>query len=289
MRIITVTTTAIVVTSCIAVVALPLMTLAAPVVKPAKGPVALRPIVPVPSIKISRITVIHRGSVALSDAVVLVSLSQKVGGQYDAAAAQQDTKTIESLGLFQGNVTESASPDPSGGVDLTYTVTENPFIKEIRFTANTPDGQPSIPAALLKAKMATKENTVLNAHLLTNDIDALLNHKDGPFWTQGFLVNAGVTRIDPAAGTLTIPLEETHIATIQIQGNSQILTEEIMQQIESKPGDLFNSHSVQADMTRVWHMGKFDTVGPLTETTDEDHQMTVIIPVTEKKSMPQTN
>ncbi len=278
-------TAATIAASCAAVVALPLMTLSAPAVRPVKSPMSLRPVVPELGVKISRITVVHRGTVALSDAVVLVSLSQKVGGLYNAAAAQQDTKAIERLGLFQGAVTESASADPSGGVDLTYTVTENPFIKEIRFTANTPDGQPSIPAALLKAKMATKENTVLNAHLLTNDIDALLNHKDGPFWTQGFLVNAGVTRIDPAAGTLTIPLEETHIATIQIQGNSQIPTEEIMQQIESKPGDLFNSHSVQADMTRVWHMGKFDTVGPLTETTDEDHQMTVIIPVTEKKSI----
>ena len=133
----TVTTAAIVAASCTAVVALPLMTSAAPVVKPAKGSATLRPIVPVPGVKISHITVVHHGSVAVPDAPVLAVLSQKIGGLYDSAAAQQDTKAIKSLGLFRGEVTESASVDPSGGVDLTYTVTENPFIKTIRLTANT--------------------------------------------------------------------------------------------------------------------------------------------------------
>ena len=280
----TVTTTALFAASCI----LPLMTLSAPAVPPVKGFAALRPIVPVPEVKISRITVVHRGSVALSDAVVLAALSQKVGERYDAAAAQQDAKTIKGLGLFQGPVTESVLADPNGGVDLTYTVTENPFIKVIQFTANTPDGQPSIPAAMLKAQMQTKENMVLNTHVLTNDMNTLLNHQNGPFWTQGFLADVGVTRIDPVTGTLTIPLEETHIAKIQIQGNTQVPTEEIMQQIKARPGDVFNSHLVQADTTRVWNMKKFDVVGPLTETTDEDHQMTIVIPVKEK-SMPQTN
>ncbi len=284
----TVTATTIAAASCI-VVALPLTTLAAPAARSVINHAGLHPVVAASGVKISRITVIHRGPVALSDACVLVALSQKVGGLYDAVAAQQDTKAIGRLGLFQGGVTESASVDPDGGMNLTYTVTENPFIKVIQFTANTPDGQPSIPTVLLRARMMTKENTVLNTTSLTRDMNMLLNHTNGPFWNQGFFADAGVTRIDPVTGTLTIPLEETHIAKIQIQGNTQVPTAEIMQRIQSKPGDVFNAHLMQTDMTSVWNMGKFSTVGPLTETTDANHQMTIVIPVTEKKSVLQTN
>ena len=62
-----------------------------------------------------------------------------------------------------------------------------------------------------------------------------------------------------------------------------------MQHIKSKLGNVFNYYVMQTNLTRVWNMGKFDIVGPLTETTGEDHQMTIVIPVKERKSMPQTN
>ena len=59
------------------------------------------------------------------------------------------------MGVF-GRVNSAVTADPAGGVDITYTVEDNPIIQKIVIRANTPDSQPPVPAGTLLALMDTK-------------------------------------------------------------------------------------------------------------------------------------
>lgn len=229
-----------------------------------------------------RIIIVHHGAHPVADWSILAVLSQKVGNTYDATQAQQDVKAIKSMGVFRGTVSENAAADPHGGLDVTYTVTENPFIKTITFTANTTDGLPSVPVSALKSHMETKEGQTLNTASLLRDMSTLLNNQNGYMRSQGFSADEGMTRIDPVTGTLTIGLIEAHIAQLNIQGNSQVPTPKIIEQVQSKVGDVLNYHMLDEDVARVTEMGLFTKVGPPAETTDPNHEVTVVIPVVEK-------
>ena len=129
------------------------------------------------------------------------------------------------MGYFNGDIGVDATPDPAGGVDLTYTVVENPVVKTIKFVANTKTGEPSVASATLKGLMDTKEGQVLNTNTLVRDLDRLFNRQTGYMRSKGYIVDVSTDiNIDPTSGVLTVPLVEAHIDQIRIMGNKKTKT-----------------------------------------------------------------
>ena len=233
--------------------------------------------------KIDSITI--RGNTRITTAAIMASISEKVGDQYSPDAADKDREAIKGMGYFNGEVGLSGSQNASGGVDLVYTVTENPVVKSIVFKANTKDGKPTIPAEKLKEMMDTHEGQVLNTNVLVRDLDKLFSRQTGYVRSLGYIFDVSSDiNIDPTNGTLTIPLIETHIDSIRVTGNKKTKTVVVTRELREKPGDVFDGQRLQKELTKIYNLGLFDEVGPYDLIPTDVGRVVVSIPVVEKRS-----
>ena len=229
--------------------------------------------------KIAHVTV--TGTKNISIDTVRAVLALKPGDAYTPEATAKDTASIKSLGVFN-TVSAAAVPAPTG-IDLTYTVIENPVVTAIKITADTPDKLPSVPAAELIAQMKTSIGQVLNTTVLVQDVNALFNHSTGYFWKQGYLtdVNNDIN-IEPKNGVLTIPLNEYRVHSIKITGNSRVKTADILAQMHTKIGDIYNYNALRRDEYSIYEMGGFKQVGDLTYDSTPPGKIDITLPVVEQ-------
>jgi len=236
--------------------------------------------------RVSRIAII--GNTNVSDAAIRAYVTQsglKLGEAYSAPLAEKARDAVKNMGYFNGDVGIGAVADPAGGVDVSFTVKENPIVKTIKFTANTPTGEPTIPADKLKSLMVTKEGQVLNTNTLVSDLDKLFNHQTGYVRAQGYIFDVSSDiNIDPLTGVLNIPLVEAHINSITIKGNKKTKSVVVTREFRSQVGDVLDEHKLQRDLTRVYNLGLFDEVGPFDETSTDVGKVDIVVPVTEKRS-----
>lgn len=245
---------------------------------PAKAP---SPTAPALTGTVTHIRIAGLKNVSLD--TVQAKLTLNVGDAYTPEAAQKDAAAVQSIGVFNGQVTATATPTSPSGIDLTYTVSENPIVQSIHITANTPSGQPSVPAADLMAQMKTKIGGVLNTNILVSDLDSLFNHTNGYVTKQGYLFNVSADiNIEPKTGVLTIPLVEAHIKFIEIMGNSRIKTANILAQMHTKPGDLYNANILQNDLSAIYELGEFKQIDPFRITAADVNTVSITIPVVEQ-------
>jgi outer membrane protein insertion porin family len=233
--------------------------------------------------KIAKITISGNKNIS-SDAIMAV-MSEKVGDEYSQTSAENDREAIRDMGYFNGEVGLTATQDAAGGIDLTYSVTENPVVKKIVFTANTPSGVPSIPVDDLKAHMDTKEGQVLNANVFKRDLEKLFDRQTGYAREKGYIIDPSPDlNLDPETDVLTIPLIEAHIDHIVIKGNKKTKTVVITREMHSEPGQVLNELALQKDLTNIYNLGLFEQVGPFEETPTDIGKVDITIPVVEKRS-----
>ena len=236
--------------------------------------------------RISRILIV--GNQNINDAAirgVITSAGLKLGAPYTAENAAAARDAVKAMGYFNGDIGLAGGQDPAGGVDVTFTVKENPVIKTIKFTANTPNGEPTIASSKLKSLMTTKEGQVLNTNVLVRDLDNLFNHTTSYVYQQGFIFDVSSDiNIDPLTGVLTIPLVEAHINSIKITGLKTTKPVVVTRELHSQVGDVLDEKKLQKDLTRVYNLQLFDEVGPFDPSSTDVGKVDITIPITEKRS-----
>ncbi len=239
--------------------------------------------------RISRILI--AGNKNINDAAirgVITSAGLKLGDAYTPENAAAARDAVKAMGYFNGDVLLSGAQDPAGGADVTFTVRENPVIKTIKFTANTPTGEPTIPSDKLRSLMTTKEGQVLNTNILVRDLSTLFNHdpaSPGYAYQQGYIFDVSSDiNIDPLTGVLNIPIVEAHINSLKITGLKKTKPTVITRELHSQVGDVLNEKTLQKDLTRVYNLGLFDEVGPFDPASTDVGKVDITIPVTEKRS-----
>lgn len=238
-----------------------------------------------PTGKISRLTI--TGNVHIPTATILAVITEKVGTPYDPQVAAKDQAAIKAMGLFDGAVGLHTTSDTQGGVDVIFTVKENPVVKKIVFTANTLDKRPSVPASLLTEQMGTKTSQILNTNTLITDLDRLFRYQGGFMRQKGYIVSVSKDiNIEPKTGVLTIPLIEEHITQIVIKGNQHTPTAQILSWMHSKPGKVLNENTLTADMKRIYAQGGFTQVGAWQVQPNAIGEATVTVPVVETQTGP---
>jgi len=236
--------------------------------------------------RISRILI--TGNQNINDAAirgVITAAGLKLGAPYAAENAASSRDAVKAMGYFNGDIGLSGAQDPAGGVDVTFTVKENPLIKTIKFTANTPNGEPTIASSKLKSLMTTKEGQVLNTNILVRDLDNLFNHTTSYVYQQGFIFDVSSDiNVDPLTGVLTIPLVEAHINSIKITGLKRTKPVVVTRELRSQVGDVLDEKKLQKDLTRVYNLQLFDEVGPFDPSSTDVGKVDITIPITEKRS-----
>ena len=224
------------------------------------------------------------GTHNVSAETIRAALTEKVGNTYSPQAAEKDRAAVQALGTFRA-VTAQATSDPTGGVDVTYTVTEYPVVTAIKFVADTPDKQPSVPASQLLSQMTLKVGQVLNVNTLNKDIAALFNLQTGYVAQQGYLFDVKAKLdIEPTTGVLTIPLLERRVQSVVITGNSRIKTDAILARMHVRPGDIYFVPAIQKDAEAIYSMGAFQEIKPGTWDAVGVGQVRITVPVVEWKT-----
>lgn len=243
--------------------------------------VSAAPVPPPPTGKITRIVILGSKNVPESD--IRAALTEKIGGAYSPEAAEKDRAAVQALGFFRGTVAETATPDPAGGVALTYTVAEYPIVTAIKFVADTPMKEPAIPSAMLVSQMTFKVGQVLDVNALYRDFTTLFDPHTGYVTNQGYLFSVGPDRdIDPKTGVITIPLIEYHIQAVKVTGLSPAKMADVLTKMHIKPGDLYNSGALWKDLGTIYTAGFLSGGLPSFDVTSPG-LITLTLPFTERR------
>jgi len=215
------------------------------------------------------------GNVNINSDAIRNVVGLKPGMDYTEQDVEKDRAAIMSLGTFSA-VTPHKEEVP-GGVKVTYEVTENPKINEIKIVGNDP-----IPAEKVLSLMKTKTGQVLNTTTLNQDIEAIQTY----YGDQGYI--AYVTEdigVDAKTGTLTVPILVNRVQDITITGNKKTKVWVFLREMKTKPGKVFNVKVLKEDIIRIYNLDILEDIKPYQITPGSEIGMVKItIPVVEKKT-----
>ncbi|MCX8052990.1 MAG: BamA/TamA family outer membrane protein [Armatimonadetes bacterium] len=202
-------------------------------------------------------------------------ISLKPGDDYTEQATERDRAAIMSLGLFIAVTVHKE--DASGGIKITYEVTENPLVTDIKIVGSDP-----IPASEILELIKTKPGQVLNTTTLNQDIEAIQAY----YSDEGYIgyVTADVGP-DPQTGVLTIPILVNTVESIEITGNKKTKSWVFLREMKTKPGSVFNAKVLKEDIIRIYNLDILEDIKPYQLLTgSEIGRIRIIIPVVEKKT-----
>ncbi|MDY3868668.1 MAG: BamA/TamA family outer membrane protein [Pyramidobacter sp.] len=203
---------------------------------------------------------------------ILRSVKSRVGEPLNQQTVTEDLQAIYDLGFFS-YVDAKVEADIDGLV-LTYVVTENPMITEIRFQGNT-----LYKEEKLKSLLFTQPGMLFNRVFFRNDIQRLKER----FQADGYVMNR-VQDVQVDDGVVTVFIVEPRIDEIIIQGNRRTKSYVIERAFPLKHGDLFNSTLLRHSIARLRNMGFFEDVNVGFEPAENPDNLNLIVTVKEKKS-----
>lgn len=202
----------------------------------------------------------------------------KEGLPYRGDAFTKAKQAIEDVGLYS-SVFARYEATADRRLRVIFEVFENPVIAEIRFTGNN-----SISSKELvdKARLVTQVGYVLNR----NDLEKDAQRIQSLYTTRGYRAFVSeIVEVDPKTNILTIPIIETIVEAIEIEGLRKTKKGVITRELRTKVGKPLNSQTLQRDISRVFATGLFSDVSNVrTEEGSEEGRTRLIIPVQEART-----
>ncbi|NLN79537.1 MAG: BamA/TamA family outer membrane protein [Armatimonadetes bacterium] len=215
------------------------------------------------------------GNVNINSETIRNAISLQPGDDYSEQAIEKDREAIMALGYF--SAITAHKEDVTGGVKVTYEVTENPKITEIKIIGSDP-----ISPEVILGLMKTKQNQVLNADTLNNDVEAIQAY----YGEEGYI--AYITEdlgVDPKSGVLTVPILVNRVESVVITGNKKTKSWALLREMKTQPGKIFNVKILKDDIMKIYNLDILEDVKPYQITPGAELGMVKItIPVVEKKT-----
>lgn len=215
------------------------------------------------------------GNVNINSDAVRNVVSLKPGADYTEQDVEKDRAAIMSLGTF--SAVTPHKEDVPGGIKLTYEVTENPKVTEIKIVGNDP-----ITVDTVLGLMKTKAGQVLNTTTLNQDIESIQTL----YGDQGYI--GYVTEdigVDPKTGVLTVPILVNSVQDVTVTGNKKTKAHVFLREMKTKPGKVFNVKVLKEDIIRIYNLDILEDIKPYQIAPGSEIGMVKItIPVVEKKT-----
>ncbi len=215
------------------------------------------------------------GNVNINADTVRNAILMKPGDDYTELDVEKDRAAITALGFFSA-VTPHREDVP-GGIKVTYEVTENPRVMEIKVLGSEPVSPDKIIAL-----MKTRCGGVLNTTTLNQDVEAIQHY----YAEQGNV--AYITEdigIDPKTGVLTIPILVSRVESVVISGNKKTRSWALTREMRTQPGKVFNSKTLKEDYIRIYNLDILEDIKPYQITPGSDMGLLkVTVPVVEKQT-----
>ncbi|MCL5105445.1 MAG: hypothetical protein M1133_15225, partial [Armatimonadetes bacterium] len=203
------------------------------------------------------------------------AVTLRPGDDYTDQALEKDKASIMSLGYFSAVTVHK--DETAEGIKITYEVTENPKITDIKIVGAAP-----LLIDQVSVVMKTKPGQVLNTTTLNQDIEAIQElYKDKKYI-------AYVTEeigVDPQTGVLTVPILVHRVESVEVTGNKKTRSYVFLREMKTKPGSILNLDTLNEDIRKIYNLDILEDIKPYQINPGSDVGLVKIsIPVVEKKT-----
>jgi len=213
------------------------------------------------------------GMSTVGENAVLAAVKTKVGDKADPETVKQDLQSIYELGYFF-DVVANFTEVPEG-IQVVYTVMENPQLKEIVIKGNT-----KVSTEKIKELLTIQPGTVLNAKTLNDNMRAVEQY----YHDQGFILAKVNDVAMGTGGVLTISVNEGVLEGITVKGNDKTKTNVITREVKLKTGEAFNVKDARRSMQKVYNLGYFEDVNMKLNPGKEPNAVVLETSVVEQKT-----
>jgi outer membrane protein insertion porin family len=202
----------------------------------------------------------------------------KEGAPFRADAFTKAKQAIEDVGLYS-SVFARTETTADRRLRVIFEVFENPVIAEIVFTGNN---SISTKELVEKGNLVTRAGYVLNR----NDLEKDAQRIQGVYAAKGYRAFVSeIVEVDPKTNILTIPIVETIIESITVEGLKKTKSNVVTREMRSKVGKPLDRNVLQRDISRIFATGLFSDVSNVrTEEGSEEGRTRLIIPVQEART-----
>jgi outer membrane protein insertion porin family len=202
----------------------------------------------------------------------------KEGTPFRNDAFTKAKQAIEDVGLYSSVFARTEST-ADRRLRVIFEVVENPVIAQIVFTGNN---SISTKELVEKGRLVTRAGYVLNR----NDLEKDAQRIQGLYSAKGFRAFVSeIVEVDPTTNILTIPIVETVVEEIAVEGLRKTKERVVTREMRTKIGKPLNSFTLQRDISRIFATGLFADVSNVrTEEGSEEGRTRLIIPVQEART-----
>lgn len=189
------------------------------------------------------------GNSTVATKAVMDVVKVKPGEVVTADKIKQDMQSIYELGYFFDVV--SNFNEVAEGVQVVYTVMENPVLQDIIIQGNT-----KISAEKLRSMLTVSKGSILNSKVLNDNVRSMEQY----YHDQGYILTKVSDVAMSPGGVLTLTINEGMVEAIQIKGNEKTKDYVITREMKLKPNEPFNVKDAKRSMQKVYNLGYFEDV-----------------------------
>lgn len=213
------------------------------------------------------------GNATVPQETIMSVVKMKPGEVLAADKVKQDMQAIYELGTFF-DVVSNFNEVPEG-VQVVYTVMENPVLQDIVIKGNT-----KVSTEKLNSMLTVKKNSILNSKALNDNVRAIEQY----YHDQGFILTKVSDVSMGTGGVLTIAINEGMLEGIEVKGNEKTKTNVITREMKLKPNQPFNVKDAKRSMQKVYNLGYFEDVNMKLNPGKEPNAIVLETTVVEQKT-----
>lgn len=212
------------------------------------------------------------GNSAVDTAAITKAIKIQPGDSLTPDKVKQDMQSIYDLGYFF-DVVANFTEVPEG-VQVVYTVMENPVLNDIVIKGNT-----KVTTDKLKSLLQVSKGKILNTKTLNDNARAIEQY----YHDQGYIL-AKVSDVSMNGGVLTVTINEGVLEGISVKGNEKTKNYVITREMKIKPGEPFNAKDARRSMQKVYNLGYFEDVNMKLNPGKEPNAVVLETDVVEQKT-----
>ncbi len=213
------------------------------------------------------------GNTTVPEATIMEAVKLKPGEALTADKVKQDMQAIYELGTFF-DVVSNFNEVPEG-VQVVYTVMENPVLQEIIIKGNT-----KVSSDKLSSMLTVKTGSILNSKALNENVRSIEEY----YHDQGYILTKVSDVAMGTGGVLTITINEGMLEGIEVKGNEKTQTHVITREMKLKPNQPFNVKDAKRSMQKVYNLGYFEDVNMKLNPGKEPNAIVLETTVVEQKT-----
>lgn len=213
------------------------------------------------------------GNTTVPESTIMGVVKMKPGEALTADKVKQDMQAIYELGTFF-DVVSNFNEVPEG-VQVVYTVMENPVLQDVIIKGNT-----KVSSDKLNSMLTVKKGSILDSKALNENVRAIEQY----YHDQGYILTK-VTDVSMGnGGVLTITINEGILEGIEVKGNEKTKTNVITREMKLKPNQPFNVKDAKRSMQKVYNLGYFEDVNMKLNPGKEPNGIVLETDVVEQKT-----